>query len=826
MNKTKIALGLIVKDDSEVDNLKRCLDSVAPYVDGIYLTVTQKPHDKLQELARQYGANIDIRPGEFNYTVIKDEVKWLKKFFGYKPNTKAGDVIFQFSVARNANLDFIPDEYEWFFWIDVDDVLMNGPSLRVTADDAWARGTEAVFLNYLYQVEFDEQNKIKNVIIQHLRERLVRIKGDYRKVFKWIGNIHETLIQQRETKRDEYQNLEVLHLSTGERMKKALERNTRVLEHDIYITKGKDPRPLYYLGKAYFDLHTPEAHERAKKLILQYLSPEGHKSNMSGWREERAQAWEYLGEIYREQRQFNNSLKALHNSLIEYPQFPSAYFSLAVTHMVKEDYDTARFWAILGSKVPPAKTTLVSNPRDIESRAYEVIYNSALKTNRIDEAWAACQKLKELYPQDPSIETQWRFINETREVRDRLKDYATMVDYLNKTGQQGKLRPLLAAVPTQIESNPYLVKLKQDMFPAKDWTENELAFYCGPQFTPWDPTSIESPGESFVGGSEEAVIYLTRELAKLGWKVVVYADPIKEGVYDGVEYLAHYKFDTKDNFNILVYWRAIGWADMNCKAKQTYLWCHDVQNPVEYTKERLDKLTKIFVLSEAHRKNVPEVTDDKFVISSNGYFEHHPEIKPENNPKWCIWTSSYDRGLENLLNIWGDVKKEVPKAQLHIFYGWKLFAHFYKGNPERMAWMRKMEELMKQPGITHHGRVNQPEMEKWYKKCGVWAYPSHFYEINCISAIKAQLWGAIPITTDFAALKETVQFGKKVEGEIYENFSFSPELLKKYKEELILALKDEEWQKNEREKMMPWAREKYSWVEVAKQWNVEFKRLN
>lgn len=822
MNKTRIAASLIVKNDEEVGVLKRCLDSIAPYVDGIYLTVTQKPFDSIVKLCQQYGVNVDVRPSEFNYVTSKEEPLWLKKFLGYKPTLKEGDVIFKFSEARNANLSFIPDDYDWLFWIDADDVLLNPQNLHPTADDAMQRGTEAVFLNYLYQVELDEQGKIKNVIIQHLRERLVRIRGEYRKVYKWIGNIHETLIQQRETKKDEYQTMEVLHLSTGDRMSSALQRNMRVLEHDIYATQGKDPRPIYYLAKALYDLHTDESYERAKKLMLIYLSPEGHQNNMSGWKEERAQAWEYLAEIYRAQGQHNNSIKALHNALIEYPEFRSTYLSLAISHMVKDEPDTARFWAILASKIPPSRTTLVSNPRDLESRLYEVIYNAAIKTNRVDEAWAACEKLKELYPNDPGINQQWAFINETREVRNQLKNYAEIINFLNKTGQNDKLRALVASAPNQVATNPYLIKLQQQLTPAKDWTDKEVAIYCGQQFTQWDPTSLENKGNSFVGGSEEAVIYLAKALADLGWKPVVYADPVKEGVYDGVEYLAYYKFNTADNFNILIYWRAISWVDMNCKAKKTFLWAHDVQNPVEYTKERLDKVDKIFVLSEAHRQTIKDVPLDKIVISSNGYFEHHPEIKPENNPKWCIYTSSYDRGLENLLKVWPDVVKEVPDAQLHVFYGWKLFSHFYRGNPERMSWMRKMQELLKQPGVTDHDNVQQPELERWYKKCGLFAYPSHFYEINCISAIKAQLWGAVPVTTDFAALKETVRFGKKVEGEVYENFALSPELSESYKNELVKALKDDKWQEEQRRLSMPWAREKYGWNKIAKEWTEVF----
>lgn len=823
MFKTKIALSMIVKDDTEVNSLKRCLDSVAPYVDGIYLTATQKPHDKLQELANQYGANIDVRPGEFNYQIPKKEVKWLQKFLGWTPTMKEGDVIFKFAEARNSNINFIPDDYDWLFWMDADDVLLGADKLKIIADNAMNGGWESVFMNYIYQAEIDPEGRIKNIVIQHSRERLVRIKGEYRKVYKWIGNIHETLIQQRETKKTDTPDLEVLHLSTNDRFVSAISRNMRVLEHEIYETKGKDPRPIYYLGKALFDHHTPEAQNRAIKLILMYLSPENHESNMSGWKEERAQAWEYLGEIYRELRQYNNSIKALMNSLIEYPQLTSVYMSLAVTCMMREDFDSARFWAIFGSRIPISQSTLVSNPRDIASRKYEVIYNSGLKTNRIDEAWAACQKLKEMYPDDATIDEQWRFINETREIRDQLKNFADMSNYLAKTGQSEKLRALVSSAPSQLYGNPYYENIKHDLFPPKDWTDKEIALYCGPQFTAWDATSVENT-TSFVGGSEEAVIYMAKELAKLGWRPVVYADPLKEGIYDGVEYLSHYKFNPRDNFNILIYWRAVSWVDMNCNAKQTYLWAHDVLNPVEFSEERVKKFTKIFVLSQAHRENLPDVPDDKIVISSNGFYEHLPELKADNDPKKVIYTSSYDRGLENLLEIWSEVKKEVPDAELHVFYGWLLFKHFYKGNPERMSWMRKMEELLKQPGVTEHGRVSQPEMEKWMKSCGIWAYPSHFYEINCISGIKAQAYGSVPVVTDYAALKQTVQYGKKVEGEVYDNFGLSPELKKSFTEELIKALKDGDWQKDQREKMTLPVREKYSWEKIAKDWTYEFKK--
>jgi glycosyltransferase involved in cell wall biosynthesis len=304
----------------------------------------------------------------------------------------------------------------------------------------------------------------------------------------------------------------------------------------------------------------------------------------------------------------------------------------------------------------------------------------------------------------------------------------------------------------------------------------------------------------------------------LGWKVTVYADPGDEaGVYDGVDWQQHYNFNIRDDYNILIYWRSRAYADMKCKAKQTYLWCHDVQNPADYDDKKLKLLTKLIVLSKAHRENLPDVPDKKFLISSNGYFEHLPDSKPKRDPHAMLWTSSYDRGIEHLLNMWPDIKKAVPDATLNVFYGWKLFENFYRTNPERMAWMRKINKLMEQPGITHHGRVIQAEVEKWHKKCGIWPYPTHFYEINCISAIKAQLWGSVPVCIDYAALKETVKFGKKIKGDIW-----GKDVAEKYKKALIKALKDTEWQEEQRKKMMPWARKKYGWDKIAKQWTEEF----
>ena len=188
------------------------------------------------------------------------------------------------------------------------------------------------------------------------------------------------------------------------------------------------------------------------------------------------------------------------------------------------------------------------------------------------------------------------------------------------------------------------------------------------------------------------------------------------------------------------------------------------------------------------------------------------------NNKLVIYGSSYDRGLQHLLEIWPKVKKEVPEAQLRVFYGWTLFDIAFGNNPERLAWKEKINKLMEQDGVTHLGRISHEACTEEHRKAGIWAYPTHFGEISCITAMRAQAYGSIPVVINYAALKETVQYGVKVDGDIYDE-----ETKEEYTKQLIALLKDDKKQEGIREPMMKWAKEKFAWSNVAKQWSEEFE---
>lgn len=181
-----------------------------------------------------------------------------------------------------------------------------------------------------------------------------------------------------------------------------------------------------------------------------------------------------------------------------------------------------------------------------------------------------------------------------------------------------------------------------------------------------------------------------------------------------------------------------------------------------------------------------------------------------------FYGSSYDRGLQHLLKMWPKIREKFPDATLHIAYGWNTFDSFFKDNPERQAWKKTMEDLMAQPGITHHGRLGKDELKQLRQKCGIWAYPTHFQEIFCISAVEAQADGCVPCVIDYAALSETVQSGVKIKGDIYD-----PETKDAYLSALFNLMSDESEWKAQQAQGMEWAKS-FLWEKIAKKWQEHF----
>lgn len=174
--------------------------------------------------------------------------------------------------------------------------------------------------------------------------------------------------------------------------------------------------------------------------------------------------------------------------------------------------------------------------------------------------------------------------------------------------------------------------------------------------------------------------------------------------------------------------------------------------------------------------------------------------------------SAYYRGLECLLDMWGSIRAEVPDATLDVYYGWESWLALEGEDDFYVRMQAKFEEL-KDQGVTVHGRVSHEELAKAMKEIQVWAYPTQFAEIHCITALKAQEAGCYPVVTNVAALAETVQSGDKLNTKRIYIDEYQQE---KFVKKVVEALKE-----GKTGTPVP----NTDWSDVAKQWDAAIKEL-
>lgn len=694
----KIALSMIYKGTEEGKQIDRLLRTVAPYVDAIYATATWTKDGEATKVFEAYGAKISF-------------FEWEKDF----------------AKARNFAKDQIPEEFEYMIWLDTDDKLVGGEHIKKLLE----RGLDAFFAIYNYQIDA----ATGQVLIKHPRERIVR-----KNAYQWVGKLHETLIPQVKVKTAYIDEIAVNHYPTEEEINQNILRNIEILEKTYAEEKEgeHDPRTEYYLGRCYYD---SQEFTKAEKLFYAYLEH-------SGWDEERAMAWNYLAEIYLRNEMLDDAIDAYLQAIKERPEFPTWYINLGVTYGKKEDWDRAIFFTQMGLQMNQPKTAMVTTPRDDKIRALETIYFACLKTGKLDETLVAAEKLCQFFPEDELLFERYQAVENLIESKRLGEAFLTVI---NAYEEKERVSVLVNNPPERLVGTKLIEDLAKEYNPPKVWPNKSIAYFVGRGFERWDETNLERG----IGGSETAVIHLAENWAKQGYQVTVFGDPVKgEHETKGVTWTHWWKWNMNDTFDTLIFWRNETMLNTPCKANRIFLDLHDVPSAAEFTPERLKKVDKIFVKSPYHRSLLPNVPDEKFVIIPNGVDLNLLPEKIEKKGKKVIWSSSYDRGLQQALEIgWPIIKEAVPDAEFHIYYGWNLFDTVHKNNPERMAWKKKIEKLMEQPGVFHHGRVSQKELIQAKSEALVHFYPSTFEEICCIGVRESAVVDCMPFTTDYAALK-------------------------------------------------------------------------
>lgn len=248
----------------------------------------------------------------------------------------------------------------------------------------------------------------------------------------------------------------------------------------------------------------------------------------------------------------------------------------------------------------------------------------------------------------------------------------------------------------------------------------KINFLVNEVFNGWEPTDTR------LGGTEESVVKWAEGLVRRGHEVSVRRNTTGKGnyIHNGVVYKDRFSSDLHD-------------ICINVKSSDT----KPFDKPMIYLTNETDATSKDLSLYNAvvwpsqWAKDNISVNNDKVYVVPHGY--DNKQIYPGKKVnKQCFYASSPDRGLDALLEAWPTVMAAHPDATLLLTYG---------------------AQAPSLPGVINLGEVDEETMNEIYKTSDIWCHPCSGGELYCITGVKAQAAGCVPVIIPTMALAETVK---------------------------------------------------------------------
>ena len=298
-----------------------------------------------------------------------------------------------------------------------------------------------------------------------------------------------------------------------------------------------------------------------------------------------------------------------------------------------------------------------------------------------------------------------------------------------------------------------------------------------------------------LGGSESAVILISKELSKLGFDVTVFNSCIDKeatpGIYDGVLYRDLTELDKPNDlvYDIVISSRTVipflhpsiwsqfpelhpeRFANIKNNAKFRAVWMHDTFCRGDHLLEPMlthGDIHEIFTLSDFHTSYVTNCDHGskrmfevikRFVFQTrNGIVNYNDEVDiTSKDPFLYVYNASVTKGMLPLVeSMWSRIKSQIPQAKLKVIGGYYRFRENAKPDDQEVKWRAlvadpKYSEL----DIEFTGIIKQSEIAEILAKASFFLLPGAFPETFGISSLEALAYNTPIITTRFGALEET-----------------------------------------------------------------------
>ena len=787
-----VSLCMIVKDSAST--IDRCLRSIVPFVDEVSVIDTGSSDDT-EAIIRATCDDLQVPLvwGTWDDPEEHPEQGWISNF----------------SVARQMSVDQSTGDV--WCWIDADTRMVNGREWRDELDAFFGghRGQDNPGLMLIpYDYEKDAHGRTTRVVVAQ--------QACKRGLYVWDYPVHElpvATVSSASIHKALDKSFRFDHFKPASQFSDALDRNLWILEKHQADGKPMTARLWQNLGATQLSLgqYNDAIVSLKASIEMDPMGMESYASLLS------------LALCYRNIGNGNEALTQFLLATRRFPERKTPYIYLAETASEMGEYDKALYWLSIADKLPDNDGSTVYNPVWIKYGTMQIRARCLRELGMLEPALELYHELSAAFPENTALA---KYVNDMMDEMDRgrlYKAYRIVADGCD---------PQIAAelwkhCPESIQDYPEPVRVRRPVPPEN---QPRAVIYCPHARQNWGPKSLETG----VGGSEEAVILMSRHLVAQGFYVEVYGHPPREdfGCDDhGVVWLPQYAW-MDEAVDVFIAWRSPKVVRLAPSARLHVVWCHDVIDTDWFEDDLVEKVDVVFCLSQFHAKPLAKLPKwaDKVVITKNGM---DPAYFVDGVPRRMnsfAYYSSMDRGVDLVLQVWPRILAEIPDAKLDIFYG---FTPVYLDMMQGKPYLKNLKDLIdrlveeNKDTVTWRGMVGQKELAESMASTEFWLYPTSWPETSCITAMKCQAMGCIPITSRFqdSGVPETTQFDLGPPGRPGA-IQDDPQWIDEWVEAVIAAAKKDPAEHDDfRDQMSRWARKTYSWDAIASDWALLFRTL-
>ena len=273
------------------------------------------------------------------------------------------------------------------------------------------------------------------------------------------------------------------------------------------------------------------------------------------------------------------------------------------------------------------------------------------------------------------------------------------------------------------------------------------------------------------------MFWLSRGLADAGHMIDLFYDSRRFGRYSGINVMPKQmklSMLSCTDYDVLISWEDLEAVEVHHRARKVILavQCNtldmaardigvDIYQVVSnwHAQTLLDSDPSLLARADSYR--------NRLYTLPNGVDLARYDHPPEREPYRVIHSSSPDRGLHHLLNLWPRIKRQVPQAALHIYYdmkGWFDAVDSAAGygvtdiiTAPRSHDLRRLLKETESLDVHTHGGIGQWQLAQEQMKASLMVYPcdpvrpTEGFSISILEALAA---GTPVITSNADALPE------------------------------------------------------------------------